>query len=159
MNILLSLDGVLSSDTGHPVRAGVALYYALTALHRVAIVTSRDTKDAEHWLASHGIIDYDDLVDSSYGLEGEDLRKRQITQSRIKSPIEMYIDADPAMCAWAFEQGITSVVFAHPAYIPVRNRPDAPTQPKAWDEVEAAIKRVNIAKSVERRYNQETGWQ
>lgn len=125
----------------------------------MALVTDRTYKDAEHWLFSHGIIDYDDLIDNSYGLEGEDLRKRQITQSRIKSPIEMYIDSDPAMCAWAFEQGMTAVVFAHPSYIPVKNRPDAPTQPKAWDEVEAAIKRVNIARSMDRRLNQpQDGW-
>lgn len=151
MNILLSLDGVLSSDTGHPIRAGVVLYYALTAGHRVALVTSRDRKDAEHWLASHGIIDYDDLVDNSLALEGEDLRKRQITYARGQAPVELYVDSDPEICAWVFEQGVPAIVFAHPSYMPVGHRPDAPKQIRAWDEIQKAITKVNIAKSLDRR--------
>lgn len=150
MNILLALDGVLSSDKGEPIRAGVALYYALNANNRVAIFTDRTKADAEHWLMSHGIINYDDLIDSSFALEGENLKKRQVLLSRAKVPYEMYVDADPELCAWAFEeQNLVSLLFMPPAYMRVTNRPDAPKSFRKWSEIEASINRVNISKSVE----------
>ena len=148
MNILVSLDGVLSSDSGEPIRAGVALYYALNINNRVAIMTSRKTADAQHWLQSHGIINYDDLIDYSFNLEGEDLKKRQFVMSRSRAPIEMYVDSDPAMCAWVFEeQGIPAVMFMNPGYLAVERRPDAPKKVRTWNQIEESITRVNIAKS------------
>jgi len=87
LNILVSLDGVLSSDSGEPIRAGVMLYYALNINNRVALMTSRKTEDAQHWLQSHGIINYDDLIDYSFNLEGDDLKKRQFIMSRSRAPI------------------------------------------------------------------------
>ena len=120
MNILLSLDGVLSSDTGEPIRAGVMLYYALNISNRVALMTSRTTADAEHWLNSHGRINYADLIDRSFYLEGEDLKKRQFVMSRSRAPIELYVDSDPSMCAWVFEeQGLPAIMFMNPGYLPV----------------------------------------
>ena len=148
MNILVSLDGVLSSESGEPIRAGVALYYALNINNRVALMTSRTEEDAKHWLQSHGIINYDDLIDSSFALEGESLRKRQFTVSRSRAPIEMYVDSDPSMCAWVFEQQqVPAVLFSHPAYLKVENRPDAPKKVRKWSDIEAAVTRVNIARS------------
>ena len=148
MNILVSLDGVLSSDSGDPIRAGVMLYYALNINNRVAIMTSRKEDDAKHWLNSHGIINYDDLIDYSYHLEGEDLKKRQFVMSRSRAPIEMYVDSDPAMCAWVFEeQGIPAVMFMNPGYLAVERRPDAPKKVRQWNQIEESINRVNIARS------------
>ena len=150
MNILLSLDGVLSSDTGEPIRAGVMLYYALNISNRVALMTSRTTADAEHWLNSHGIINYDDLVDRSFYLEGEDLKKRQFVMSRSRAPIELYVDSDPTMCAWVFEeQGIPAIMFMDPGYLSVERRPDAPKKVRTWDQIEESIDRVNTHKSRE----------
>jgi hypothetical protein len=148
MNILVSLDGVISSDSGEPIRAGVALYYALNISNRVALMTSRTKEDAEHWLHSHGIINYDDLIDRSFHLEGEDLKKRQFIMSRSRAPIEMYVDADPTMCAWVFEeQGIPAVMFMNPGFLAVERRPDAPKKVRTWNQIEESINRVNIAKS------------
>jgi len=148
VNIVVALDGVLSSDSGEPIRAGVALYYALNINNRVAIMTSRKEADAKQWLQSHGIINYDDLIDSSFALEGEDLKKRQFTLSRSRAPIEMYVDADPAMCAWVFEdQHVPAVLFSHPGFAVVENRPDAPKKVRRWSDIEASINRVNIARS------------
>lgn len=148
MNILVSLDGVLSSESGEPIRAGVQLYYALNINNRVAIMTSRKKEDAEHWLKSHGIINYDDLIDSSFALEGEDLKKRQFVQSRSRAPIEMYVDSDPSMCAWVFEdQHVPTVLFSHPGFAAVKNRPDAPKKVRRWADIEESITRVNLARS------------
>ena len=148
MNILLSLNGVLRAESGEPNRAGVILYYALNAAHRVAIITKDDKDNAKHWLQSHGIIGYDDLLDNSVDLAGEDLKKRQFLLSRGKSPVEMYIDSDPEMCAWVFEhQNVPTLLVSHPSYLPVEHRPDAPRKVRAWNEIEEAVTRVNIAKS------------
>jgi hypothetical protein len=150
MNILVSLDGVLSSDSGEPIRAGVALYYALNINNRVAIMTSRKEADAKQWLQSHGIINYDELYDISSHLEGEDLRKRQFLLARSKAPLEMYVDSDPSICAWAFEtQNVTSLLFSHPGYVKVENRPDAPSKVRRWADIEASVTRVNMAKAKE----------
>ncbi len=148
MNILLSLNGVLRAESGEPNRAGVILYYALNAGHRVAIITKDGKADAEHWLQSHGIIGYDDLLDNSVELAGEDLKQRQFRVSRHKAPIEMYVDSDPEMCAWVFEhQNVPTLLVSHPSHLPVEFRPDAPRKIRAWNEIEDAITRVNIAKS------------
>jgi len=150
LNILLNLDGVLSSESGEPIRAGVILYYALSNAHRVSIITSRRTDDAEQWLQGHGIINYDELIDIGAHLEGEDLKKRQFLLARSKAPLEMYVDSDPAMCAWAFEtQNVTSLLFSHPGYVKVENRPDAPSKVRKWSDIEAAVTRVNLAKAKE----------
>jgi hypothetical protein len=148
MNILVSLDGVLSSESGEPIRAGVALYYALNINNRVALMTSRGEEDAKHWLQSHGIINYDDLIDNSFALEGEDLKKRQFVVSRSRAPIEMYVDSDPTMCAWVFEQQrVPALLFSHPGFAIVENRPDAPKKVRRWSDIEASITRVNISRS------------
>ena len=142
------MDGLLSTEFGEPIRAGVALYYALNINNRVAIMTSRKEEDAKHWLQSHGIINYDDLIDSSFALEGEDLKKRQFIMSRSRAPIEMYVDADPSMCAWVFEQqNVPAVLFSHPGFAAVENRPDAPKKVRRWSDIEASINRVNISRS------------
>jgi hypothetical protein len=126
----------------------VALYYALNINNRVALMTSRKTDDAKQWLQSHGIINYDDLIDSSFALEGENLKKRQFVLSRSRAPIEMYVDSDPSMCAWVFqEQMVPTLLFSHPGYVRVEHRPDAPKKVRAWADIEESITRVNKAKS------------
>ena len=111
-------------------------------------MTSRNTEDAKQWLNAHGIINYDDLIDSSFALEGEDLKKRQFVLSRSRAPIEMYVDSDPSMCAWVFQdQMVPTVLFSHPGYVRVEHRPDAPKKVRAWADIEESITRVNKAKS------------
>ena len=159
MNILLNLDGVLSSESGEPNRAGVVIYYALNAGHRVALITGRKKADAEHWLNSHGIIGYDDLMSDEVALEGEDLKKRQFILSRSRAPIELYVDSDPSMCAWVLEsQGVTTLLVSSPSYLPVENRPDAPKSVRKWSDIEEAIDRVNVAKTKNAKPIEETLW-
>jgi hypothetical protein len=113
-------------------------------------LTSRKTDDAEQWLQGHGIINYDELFDVGAHLEGEDLKKRQFLLARSKAPLEMYVDSDPAMCAWAFEtQNVTSLLFSHPGYVKVEDRPDAPSKVRKWSDIEASVTRVNLAKAKE----------
>ena len=161
MNILLALDGVLSSESGEPNRTGVLLYYVINESHRVTLFTDRNKADAEHWLKSHGIIGYDDLIGNEVHLEGEELRKRQFILSRSKAPVELYIDSDPAMCAWVFEeQKIPILLLSHPSYSPVESRPDAPSKVRKWSDIEAAIDKANVARSEQKLKPKETElWQ
>ena len=147
MNIILSLDGVLRAESGEPNRTGVLVYYALNNAHRVALITKDDSANAKHWLNSHGIIGFDDLLDNSVNLAGEDLKKRQFTLSRKKAPVELYVDSDPSMCAWVMEQGIATLLVSNPSYLPVEHRPDAPSKVRKWSDIENSITKVNIAKS------------
>jgi len=155
VNILLSLDGVLSSDTGEPIRAGVAIYYALNNGNRVSLFTSRTKADAEQWLFSHGIIGYDDLICEDVHLEGDDLKRRQFKLLRSQAPVEFYVDSDPAMCAWVFEeQQVPVLLLSNPLHAKIENRPDAPSKVRKWSDIEEAINRVNIAKT--REYTKNT---
>lgn len=147
MNILLSLDGVLRAESGEPNRTGVIIYYALNEAHRVALITKDSLTDSKHWLNSHGIIGYDDLLDNAVELEGEDLKKRQFTLSRSKAPVELYVDSDPSMCAWVISQGVATLLVSNPSYLPIEHRPDAPSKVRKWADIEDAITKVNIAKS------------
>ena len=145
MNILVALEGVLSSENKVPNRTSVLLYYSLVPNHRVAIFTAWDKKDAEHWLLSNGIIDYAELIDSSYDLLGEDTYQRQITIARSRQPVELLLTADPQLASWAFERGIPSLVLAHADSTPIANRPGM----RAWNDIEEAITNRNIHKSKE----------
>ena len=145
MNILVALDGVLSSENKEPIRTGVILYYALNSGNRVGILTTQSKDSADHWLKSHGIIGYDDLVGDEVYLEGEDLKKRQFLLQRSKVPIELYVDSDPAMCAWVFEeQNVPFILLGVPGYLPVESRPDAPSRVRKWSDIEAAIDKANL---------------
>ena len=147
MNIILSLDGVLRAESGEPNRTGVLVYYSLNNAHRVALITKDSFDNAKHWLDSHGIIGFDDLLDNSVDLASDELKKRQFTLSRKKAPVELYVDSDPSMCAWVMEQGIATLLVSNPSYLPVEHRPDAPSKVRKWSDIETAITKVNIAKS------------
>lgn len=151
MQVLLSLDGVLATDSGEPIRAGVVLYYSLNNGNRVGLITSRKRADAEQWLGIHGIIGYDDLIADEAHLEGDDLKKRQFILSRGKSSVELYVDSDPSMCAWVLEEQQTPIaLFSHPSYSKIEHRTTAPKRVRAWNDIEAAIDTVNLARARDR---------
>ena len=148
MNILVALDGALSSENKEPIRTGVLLYYALNNGNRVGILTTQKKDAADHWLRSHGIIGYDDLMGDEVHLEGEDLKKRQFLLQRSKAPVELYIDSDPSMCAWVFEeQKVPFILLGVPSYLPVESRPDAPKKVRKWTDIENAIDKANLHKA------------
>ena len=152
MNILVALEGVLSSDnTDNPNRTGALLYYALKTNHRVAIFTGWDRKLAEHWLKVNGFIGFDELIDNTYDLIGEELSKRQITVARSRQAVEMVVTADPDLSAWVFEQGIPALLFAHPDTMGIGVRPDVKTasNKRTWGAIEDVITQRNIQRSLD----------
>jgi len=150
VNILVALEGVLSSahnDT--PSRIGAMVYYGFKPNHRVAIFTSQKRADAEHWLNMNGFIAFDELIDNTYELLGDELSQRQITIARSRQQVELLVTGDPKLAAWAFEQGIPSLVLAHPDTMLVQNRPDAPKKMRAWTDIEEVISKRNVKRSLD----------
>lgn len=148
MNVLVSLEGVLSSDNSdNPNRTGALLYYALKSNSRVAIFTGWSKSTAEHWLAVNGFVGYDELIDNSYNLIGDELSKRQITVARSRQPVELVITSEPSLVAWVFENGIPALLFAHPDTMLINNRPDIKMKP--WADIEDVIVKRNVQRSLE----------
>ncbi len=154
MNVLVSLEGILTSENKSPNRTGILFYYWLIPHNRVALFTSWEKSEAEHWLLTNGIIDYAELIDSSCALLGEDLSQRQVTVARSRQPVELLLTADPALAAWSFESGIPSLMFAHPDSIAIPHRPAM----KAWKDLEDVIDKRNIKRSLDATKEQTQGF-
>jgi len=125
------------------------VYYGFKPNHRVAIFTSQKRTDAEHWLNINGFIAFDELIDNTYDLIGDELSQRQITIARSRQQVELLVTGDPKLAAWAFEQGIPSLVLAHPDTMLVQNRPDAPKKMRAWTDIEEVISKRNVKRSLD----------
>ena len=125
------------------------VYYGFKPNHRVAIFKSPKRTDAEHWLNVNGFIAYDELIDNTYDLIGDELSQRQITVARSRQQVELLVTGDPQLAAWAFEQGLPSLVLAHPDTMLVQNRPDAPKKMRAWTDIEEVITKRNIKRSLD----------
>lgn len=152
MNITMSMDGVLRSETGDLIPEGLIMYRAMKVVGRVILLTSLDQKLADIWLVMHNMADYDDLIDNSVVVDpDEDLRLRQIAVSKTRGPIELYIDSDPATVAEALKQGMPTCLFSSPKYARLEFRPDAPKGVRKWDDIVAERNRQHAMKAVDKR--------
>jgi hypothetical protein len=124
---------------------------ALSSWNRIQYMTEMTKDEAEYWFDINKVVDYDLLIDSSVGLEGEDLAERQIKYARARGPIELFITNNPKHWVFAFDQGIPSVLFAVPAYTRLEFRPDAPKKIRTWDEIEEAVKTQNQVRTKDAR--------
>lgn len=132
------------------------MYSMLTAYNRMTVMSSSTEAETLRWLNTNKIVDVDTIVDSSVALEGEDLAKRQINFARSRGSIDLFITSNPSLWAYAFDQGITSVMFGVPAYIRPEFRPDAPKKVRSWDSIEEAINKQNEAKVKDLRLTRNT---
>jgi hypothetical protein len=152
MNIVMSMDGVLRSDTGEFLPDGLIVYRAFKSIARVVLLTSMEAKKAETWLAMNKMPDFDDLIDNSVKVDPtERLKDRQIKVARSRGSIEFYVDADPLMVAEAMRLGIPALLMTTPAYIRPEFRPDAPKGVRPWDEIVAETNRQQAMKAVDYR--------
>lgn len=152
MNIAMSLDGVIRSDTGDLIPNGLIVYRGFHSLGRVILLTELDRTRAEAWCVLHNMSDYDDLIDDSVTVDPhEPLRIRQLHVARSKGPIDFYVDASPRWAAEAFRMGMTSMLFSHPSYARPEFRPDAPKGVRPWDELIAERTRQQAMIAADRR--------
>jgi len=146
MQILVELDGVLRNKDDGIISTGVLTYSMLTAYNRMTIMSSSTEEATLRWLNVNKVVDVDNIIDSSVALEGEDLAERQINFARSRGAIDLFITSNPKLWAYAFDLGITSIMFGVPSYIRPEFRPDAPKKVRSWDSIQEAIDRQNEAR-------------
>lgn len=151
MHILVEIDGVIRSRNEAPIPQGIQLVGALSAWNKISYITDLDTATVTQWMDVNKIVDFDVIIDSSVALEGEDLKQRQITHARSQGKIDMVVTSDPAVWAFAFEQGIPAVMFGVPEYLRAEFRPDAPKKMRSWDQIQEAVARQNSARTQDAR--------
>lgn len=152
MNILVDLDGVLRGHRNdEPVSTGILVVGALSAYNQITFITELSTARVNQWLNENKVVDFDNVIDSSVHLEGEVLKQRQILLARARGPIELFITSNPSLWAFAFEQGIPSIMFGVPGYLRAEFRPDAPKAVRAWDDIVEAVSKQNELMTKDKR--------
>jgi hypothetical protein len=152
MHIVVDLDGVLRGHTNDaPIAEGILITGALSAYNQISIITELNPLAITQWLNQNKVVDFDHIIDSSYSLEGEVLKHRQILAARAKSKVDLFITASPTLWAFAFEQGIPSLMFGVPSYLRAEFRPDAPKAIRAWDDIAAAVSKQNELRTQDAR--------
>ena len=151
MHILVDLDGVLKGTNDQPIAPGVIMVGSLSAWNNIILMSSESMSMTKNWLDVNKIVDFDKIVDNSVGLVDQELGHRQINHVRAAGPIDLFITNSPKLWAYAFEQGIPSVMFGVPSYTRPEFRPDAPKKVRAWNEVERAIEEQNALRTKDAR--------
>lgn len=151
MHILVDLDGVVRGQGDVPIAPGVQLVGALSSWNQISYMTSSGTAEVTQWMDINKVIDFDIVIDSSVGLDGEDLKERQVKYARSRGKVDMVITSDPKLWVFAFEQGITAVMFGNPNYLRAEFRPDAPKNIRSWDQIQEAVAKQNALRSQDAR--------
>lgn len=135
MSLLIALTGVLRTAEGDPIPEGVKLYRALAPHYRMVIASDINGMATEHWLRTQFIIDYAEVLDTSYAYEGMDLRERQLEHLRSQGKVELMIDSDAERCAHAITVGVAAMYFGAPKYARVKR------DIRSWSEIEETVKK------------------
>jgi hypothetical protein len=151
MQILVELEGVMCGQNDELIGTGVLMYGTLTVYNRMTILTSKTKIEAETWMNQNKVVDYDQLIDSSVHLEGENLQERQIKYARSLGGIDLFITTNPKLWAFAFDMGIACVLFGVPSYMRPEFRPDAPKRVRAWTDIEESVNKQNELRTKDTR--------
>ena len=158
MHILVELEGVLKGPRNdEPILTGIQMVGALSSYNQISFLTEMSTLEAKQWVDVNKIVDYDNLLDASLALEGDDLTERQIKHARNRGKVDMFITGNPKHWVIAFEQGLPSIMFGVPSYVRPEFRPDAPKRVRSWDEITEAIAKQNAQRTQDRRLQRSEG--
>ena len=136
---LISLEGVLKTETGDPIQEGIKLYRILVDHYRVVICSDLSTDVTEHWLRNNLIIGYADIYDDRYFYEGQDLRARHLDMALARGKVSLFIDPDSDRCAYALSKNVTTVMFAEPKFVRTSR------MVKPWEDLKTEIERQRDA--------------
>lgn len=139
---LVALDGVLRGPHGQPLTEGVALYYALSHVYRLVVLTDDDDKPADdHWLKVEGLREHVEVISpGQVALRGDGVRERQLAYCRGRGmTVALLLDASPANIAVAVRHGVAGVLFTQPRYARPEFRPDSSRGARAWGELAAEL--------------------
>ena len=139
MSALISIEGILRTETGDPIPDGIKLFRVLSENYRIILSSDADPAKTEHWLRSHMIAGYGEFYDSSSFYVGQPLRQRHIDIERAKGKLELFIDSDPESCAYALSQGVVSILFASPKFVRVAR------SVRPWDDLQVEVERQKEA--------------
>ena len=151
MQILVDLNGVLRGDKDQPISQGVIMVGSLSAWNRIMLMSPLDESATKYWVDVNKIVDFDKIIDASVSLVDEDLGERQINYARSLGPVDLFVTNNPKLWAYAFDQGIASVMFGVPSYTQPEFRPDAPKRVRAWDDIEKSIEEQNVLRTNDAR--------
>jgi hypothetical protein len=151
MQILVDLEGVLKGDKDQPISQGIVMVGSLSAWNKITLISPLERQQTEQWLNVNKIVDFDNIIDSRVNLVGEDLGERQVNHARSLGAIDLFITNNPSLWAYAFNQGIASVMFGAPSYTRPEFRPDAPKRLRAWNDIEKAIEEQNALRTQDAR--------
>lgn len=152
MHIVVDLDGVLRGHRNdEPIAVGILVVGALSAYNQITFITELSEARVTQWLNENKVVDFDRVIDSSVHLEGEVLKERQIRHARSRGAVDMFITSDPSLWAFAFDQGIPSIMLGVPSYLRAEFRPDAPKAIRAWDDIVDAVAKQNALRTQDKR--------
>jgi|LauGreDrversion4_2_1035121.scaffolds.fasta_scaffold30072_3 hypothetical protein len=157
MHIVVDLDGVLKGRNDNPISTGVIMVGSLSSWNKLTLISQVSIVETQHWLDTNKIVDFDNIIDSSVALEGEGLSERQLNYVRGRGAVDLFITNNPTLWAYAFEQGIPSVMFGVPSYTRPEFRPDAPKKVRAWNDIEQAIEKQNTLRTKDARLTRTEG--
>jgi len=158
LNVIVELEGVLQGTFNKdPIPEGVLLTGALSAFNKITFITNMSEDNAYRWLNENKIVDFDLVLGDSVQLEGESLKERQLKYLRAKNPVGLFITSDPDLWAFAFELGITSIMFGQPSYLDPGNRPNAPSRMRSWTMIEEQVKKDNERRTQKARQSRSEG--
>ena len=144
MHIVVELEGVIQGAYKlDPIPTGTMAVGALSAYNQITFITDMHKDEAERWINENKVVDFDLIIGKEVTLVGENLKERQLTMARSKAGIGLFITSNPSLWAFAFEQGIPSIMFGVPSYLRPEFRPDAPKRVRSWGDIEEAVKRQN----------------
>lgn len=152
MHIIVELEGVLKGAVKQdPIAEGVLITGALSAFNQITFITEDSFQNAERWLNENKVVDFDNIVDRSVGLDGENLKERQLRHMRSKGKIGLFITSNPELWKYAFDMGIPVILFGLSQYLKTEHRPDVASARKSWSEIEDAVKKQNQIRTQEAR--------
>lgn len=152
MQIVVELEGVLKSAmSDEPIRTGALMHASLAAHNRVTLITQSTEDKVIGWMNENKIVDYDIIIDSTVRLPDQDLFERQFNLARSRSGIELLITNNPDHWRYAFELGVSAVMFGNSSYTKPEHRPDAPKAVRAWSQIEEAVAKQNALRTEQAR--------
>jgi hypothetical protein len=114
---LISVEGVMKTETGDPIQEGIRLYRILAEQYRVIVCSDQNTELTEHWLRSNMITGYAEIYDDTNFFEGQDLRCRHLDMALAKGRVALFIDPDADRCAYSLSKNVHTLLFAAPKFV------------------------------------------
>lgn len=151
MQIFVEMLGVIKDQDQSPIPTGIIMASTLTAYNRLTYLSDAGRVSAEEWLNINKLVDFDNIIDTTVALDGEDLVERQLKVARASGPVDLFITGNPSHWAFAFDLGIACCMFGMPSYVRPEFRPDAPPRLRAWNDIERAIERQNEVRTKDLR--------